>query len=104
MNTGELIWSDEGWPGPDFAHNARRAVENSQLRRNVRKATTTIRERRAGLVAETPTGSNSDMPAPRSRTTSCTTSTSTSSGSSGMPPRVAPTSTGRVTPTKRHKS
>ena len=54
MNTGELIWSDEGWPGPDFAHNAKRAVENSQLRRNVRKATTTIRERRAGLVAETP--------------------------------------------------
>ena len=54
MNTGELIWSDEGWPGPDFAHNATRAVENSQLRRNVRKATTTIRERRAGLVAETP--------------------------------------------------
>ena len=54
MNTGELIWSDEGWPGPDFAHNAKRAVENSQLRRNVRKATSTIRERRAGLVAETP--------------------------------------------------
>jgi L-lactate dehydrogenase complex protein LldF len=54
MNTGELIWTDEGWPGPDFAHNAKRAVENSQLRRNVRKATTTIRERRAGLVAETP--------------------------------------------------
>jgi L-lactate dehydrogenase complex protein LldF len=54
MTTGELIWSDEGWPGPDFAHNAKRAVENSQLRRNVRKATTTIRERRAALVAETP--------------------------------------------------
>ncbi len=54
MTTGELIWSDEGWPGPDFAHNAKRAVENSQLRRNVRKATSTIRERRAGLVAETP--------------------------------------------------
>jgi L-lactate dehydrogenase complex protein LldF len=54
MTTGELIWSDEGWPGPDFAHNAKRAVENSQLRRNVRKATGTIRERRAGLVAETP--------------------------------------------------
>jgi L-lactate dehydrogenase complex protein LldF len=54
MTTGELIWGDEGWPGPDFPKNARRAVENSQLRRNVRKATGTIRQRRAGLVAETP--------------------------------------------------
>ncbi|HTX13143.1 MAG TPA: LutB/LldF family L-lactate oxidation iron-sulfur protein [Solirubrobacteraceae bacterium] len=54
MTTGELIWDSEGWPGPDFAHNARQAVENSQLRRNVRKATGTIRQRRAGLVAETP--------------------------------------------------
>ena len=54
MTTGELIWGDEGWPGPDFPQNAKRAVENSQLRRNVRKATGTIRQRRAGLVAETP--------------------------------------------------
>ena len=54
MNTGELIWGDDGWPGPNFPENAKRAVENSQLRRNVRKATSTIRERRAGLVAETP--------------------------------------------------
>jgi L-lactate dehydrogenase complex protein LldF len=54
VSTGELIWGDEGWAGPDFPENAKRAVENSQLRRNVRKATTTIRERRAGLVAETP--------------------------------------------------
>ena len=54
MNTGELIWGEEGWPGPDFPGNAKRAVENSQLRRNVRKATATIRERRAGLIAETP--------------------------------------------------
>ena len=54
MNTGELIWGDEGWPGPNFPENAKLAVENSQLRRNVRKATSTIRERRAGLVAETP--------------------------------------------------
>ena len=54
MTTGELIWDSEGWPGPDFAHNARQAVENAQLRRNVRKATGTIRQRRAGLVAETP--------------------------------------------------
>jgi len=54
VSTGELIWGDDGWPGPDFAENARRAVDDSQLRRNVRKATATIRERRAGLVAETP--------------------------------------------------
>jgi L-lactate dehydrogenase complex protein LldF len=54
MTTGELIWGDEGWPGPDFPKNAKSAVENSQLRRNVRKATGTIRQRRAGLVAETP--------------------------------------------------
>jgi L-lactate dehydrogenase complex protein LldF len=48
--TGELIWSED----PPFPENAKHAVENSQLRRNVRKATATIRERRAGLVAETP--------------------------------------------------
>ncbi len=57
MNTGELIWGEDrqaGWAGPNFPENAKLAVENSQLRRNVRKATTTIRERRAGLVAETP--------------------------------------------------
>jgi L-lactate dehydrogenase complex protein LldF len=50
VNTGDLIWTDD----PPFADNARLAVENSQLRRNVRKATATIRERRAGLVAQTP--------------------------------------------------
>ncbi len=54
MSTGELIWSEEGWPGPDFPQNAKRAVNDSQLRRNLRKATGTIRERRAGQVAETP--------------------------------------------------
>ncbi|HUA02356.1 MAG TPA: LutB/LldF family L-lactate oxidation iron-sulfur protein [Solirubrobacteraceae bacterium] len=54
MSSGELIWGKEGWPGPDFAENAKQAVDDSQLRRNVRKATATIRERRAGLVAETP--------------------------------------------------
>jgi L-lactate dehydrogenase complex protein LldF len=54
VTTGEVIWGKEGWPGPDFANNAKGAVENSQLRRNLRKATATIRERRAGLVAETP--------------------------------------------------
>jgi L-lactate dehydrogenase complex protein LldF len=48
--TGEVIWTDH----PPFAQNARRAVADSQLRRNVRKATATIRERRAGLVDDTP--------------------------------------------------
>ena len=54
MSSGDLIWTEEGWAGPNFPDNAKRAVEDSQLRRNVRKATGTIRERRAGLVAETP--------------------------------------------------
>jgi L-lactate dehydrogenase complex protein LldF len=48
--TGELIWTDD----PPFPKNAAKAVEDSQLRRNLRKATGTIRERRAGLVHETP--------------------------------------------------
>ncbi|MGN6871498.1 MAG: LutB/LldF family L-lactate oxidation iron-sulfur protein [Solirubrobacteraceae bacterium] len=48
--SGDLIWTDD----PPFAQNAKQAVENSQLRRNVRNATATIRQRRAGLVAETP--------------------------------------------------
>jgi L-lactate dehydrogenase complex protein LldF len=50
MSSGDLIWTED----PPFAKNASRAVNDSQLRRNVRKATATIRERRAGLVAETP--------------------------------------------------
>ena len=50
MSSGEVIWSED----PPFPENAKRAVEDSQLRLNVRKATATIRERRAGLVAETP--------------------------------------------------
>ena len=41
-----------GWV--DGRVNAAAAVHNSQLRRNVRNATATIRQRRAGLVAETP--------------------------------------------------
>jgi L-lactate dehydrogenase complex protein LldF len=49
-STGELLWTDD----PSFPKNAKRAVNDSQLRRNVRKATATIRERRAGLVGETP--------------------------------------------------
>jgi L-lactate dehydrogenase complex protein LldF len=50
MSSGDLIWTEN----PPFAQNASRAVNDSQLRRNVRQATTTIRDRRAGLVAETP--------------------------------------------------
>jgi L-lactate dehydrogenase complex protein LldF len=49
-NSGELIWTDD----PPFPKNAKQAVNDSQLRRNVRNATATIRQRRAGLVAETP--------------------------------------------------
>jgi L-lactate dehydrogenase complex protein LldF len=48
MSAGETIWTDD----PPFPENARRALGDSQLRRNLRKATTTIRERRAGLIAE----------------------------------------------------
>jgi hypothetical protein len=54
VTTGDLIWSGEGEAGPDFPKNAKRAVNDAQLRRNVRKATGTIRERRAQRVAETP--------------------------------------------------
>jgi L-lactate dehydrogenase complex protein LldF len=50
VSTGDLIWTDK----PPFPKNANRALEDSQLRRNVRNATATIRQRRAGLVAETP--------------------------------------------------
>ena len=37
MSSGETIWTDD----PPFPANARRAVNNAQLRRNIRKATTT---------------------------------------------------------------
>ena len=47
---GELIWSED----PPFPANAKRAVNDSQLRRNIRTATATIRERRQTLVDETP--------------------------------------------------
>ncbi len=50
MSSGDIIWTDD----PPFPQNAKQAVGDSQLRRNVRKATATIRERRAGMVAETP--------------------------------------------------
>jgi L-lactate dehydrogenase complex protein LldF len=47
---GDLIWTED----PPFAENASRSLNNAQLRRNLRNATATIRDRRAGLVAETP--------------------------------------------------
>ena len=50
MSGGETIWVED----PPFPENAERAVADAQMRRNVRKATTTIRERRAALVAEMP--------------------------------------------------
>jgi L-lactate dehydrogenase complex protein LldF len=45
-----VIWSED----PPFAANARRAVNDPQLRRNLDRATSTIRERRASRVAATP--------------------------------------------------
>ncbi|MFC4009189.1 lactate utilization protein B [Nonomuraea purpurea] len=42
-----------GMPG-NFPKNAEKAVQNSQLRYNLRKATHTIRGKRAGVVAELP--------------------------------------------------
>ncbi len=50
MSFGETIWTDD----PPFPANAREAVNDAQLRRNLRRATTTIRERRANVVAEMP--------------------------------------------------
>ncbi|HWF34380.1 MAG TPA: LutB/LldF family L-lactate oxidation iron-sulfur protein [Solirubrobacteraceae bacterium] len=50
MSHGEVVWSDD----PPFPANARRAVNDAQLRRNIRAATTTIRERRSRLVDELP--------------------------------------------------
>jgi L-lactate dehydrogenase complex protein LldF len=41
-------------PVPDFPRSARIALANSQLRRNMGKATRTIREKRARVVAELP--------------------------------------------------
>jgi L-lactate dehydrogenase complex protein LldF len=50
LSAGETIWTED----PQFPANARVAVADAQLRRNIRKAASTIRERRAGLVAEMP--------------------------------------------------
>jgi L-lactate dehydrogenase complex protein LldF len=50
VSAGETIWQDD----PPFAANAKRAVRDAQMRRNIRRATSTIRERRAALVEEMP--------------------------------------------------
>lgn len=50
MSAGETIWVDN----PPFPANARRAVNDAQLRRNIRNATSTIRQRRATMVEELP--------------------------------------------------
>ena len=50
MSWGETIWTED----PQFPANAKHAVNDAQLRRNLRKATSTIRERRASVVAEMP--------------------------------------------------
>jgi L-lactate dehydrogenase complex protein LldF len=50
VSGGQTIWSDD----PPFPENAKRAVADAQLRRNLRKATGTIRERRARVVEEMP--------------------------------------------------
>jgi hypothetical protein len=47
MSARGVLWSDD----PPFPENAAAAVGNAQLRRNIRQATTTIRERRARRVA-----------------------------------------------------
>jgi L-lactate dehydrogenase complex protein LldF len=50
VSAGETIWTDD----PPFPENAKRAVNDAQLRRNIRNATSTIRARRASVVAELP--------------------------------------------------
>jgi L-lactate dehydrogenase complex protein LldF len=50
MSAGETVWVDN----PRFPANARRAVKDAQLRRNIRNATSTIRQRRATMVEELP--------------------------------------------------
>ena len=50
MSAGETIWVDN----PPFPANAKRAVHDAQLRRNIRNATSTIRQRRATMVDELP--------------------------------------------------
>jgi L-lactate dehydrogenase complex protein LldF len=50
MTTPSVIWQDD----PPFPKNAASAVNDSQLRGNLRTATRTIRQRRARRVAEVP--------------------------------------------------
>ena len=50
MSGGEILWLDD----PQFPARAAQAVDDSQLRRNIRGATSTIRARRALAVGELP--------------------------------------------------
>jgi L-lactate dehydrogenase complex protein LldF len=50
VSAGETIWVDN----PPLPANAKRAVSDAQLRRNIRNATSTIRQRRAEMVGELP--------------------------------------------------
>ena len=50
MSAGETLWLDD----PQFPERAARALNDSQLRRNLRGATSTIRARRALAVGELP--------------------------------------------------
>ncbi|MDQ6817477.1 MAG: lactate utilization protein [Actinomycetota bacterium] len=50
MSTGELVWTDD----PPFSENVKQALEDAQLRRNLRRASLNIRSRRDRLVADTP--------------------------------------------------
>ena len=50
MSSGETIWTED----PQFPANAKQAVNDAQLRRNIRQATHTIRERRTHMVEEMP--------------------------------------------------
>ena len=59
---------------PPFPEAARDALADPQLRANLRRATTTIRDKRAtGGRRARRTGRSCGWPAPRSRTTSCAT-------------------------------
>ena len=47
---GDTIWVDD----PQFPERAAEAVADAQLRRNLQRATSTIRERRSRIVEELP--------------------------------------------------
>ena len=49
-SSGDIVWVDD----PQFPRLAAKAVADAQLRRNLQRATSTIRERRAKVVKELP--------------------------------------------------